>query len=131
VIFAASVWGLAVIAFGLSPTLPLALLALAVAGGADMISGVFRSAIWNGTIPDALRGRLAGIEMVSYTTGPAFGDLEAGTVATLFSVRVSVVSGGVLCVIATVLLALVLPGFRQYDARSFSPVSTEEARKAL
>jgi hypothetical protein len=54
---------------------------LAVAGAADMMSGVFRSTIWNQTIPDSLRGRLASIEMLSYTSGPALGNFEAGVVA--------------------------------------------------
>jgi hypothetical protein len=118
VIWAASVWGAGVLAFGVSRSLPVALLCLAVAGGADTVSGLFGSAIWNSTIPDSLRGRLAGIELLSYSTGPAFGDLEAGTVATLFSIRASIVSGGILCVASTLVLALLLPGFRRYDARS-------------
>src|SRR5205823_783178 len=62
ILLSATVWGLGVIAFGLSHSLWLALICLAVAGGADMISGIFRSAIWNQTIPDSLRGRLGGIE---------------------------------------------------------------------
>jgi MFS family permease len=119
VIVAATVWGLAIIAFGFAPTLLLALIALAVAGGADMMSGVFRSVIWNQTIPDSLRGRLASIEMVSYTSGPALGNFEAGVVASLFNVRVSVVSGGILCVIGCALCALALPAFRAYDARRY------------
>ena len=67
------VWGLAIIGFGFAGSLWLALFCLAVAGGADMISGLFRMTIWNQTIPDHLRGRLAGIEIVSYTTGPLLG----------------------------------------------------------
>jgi MFS family permease len=117
VIVAAMGWGVAVAAFGLAPNLPLALAALALAGGADMISGIFRSTIWNQTIPDHLRGRLAGIEQISYSTGPLLGNLEAGVVASLASVRASVVSGGVLCVVAVAALAVALPLFRRYDAR--------------
>jgi MFS family permease len=119
VIIAATVWGLAIIAFGFAPTLVLALIALAVAGGADMMSGVFRSVIWNQTIPDSLRGRLASIEMISYTSGPALGNFEAGAVASIFNVRVSVVSGGILCVVGCVIAALALPAFRAYDARTY------------
>ena len=63
-----------------------------------MVSGIFRGTIWNQTIPDPLRGRLAGIELVSYSTGPLLGNVESGVVASLAGVRVSVVSGGVLCV---------------------------------
>ena len=117
VALAAGVWGLAIIGFGFARSLWLALFCLAVAGGADMVSGLFRLTIWNQTIPDHLRGRLAGIEIVSYTTGPLLGNAEAGIVASLFSIRTSVVSGGVLCVVGTALLALILPAFRDYDGR--------------
>ncbi len=116
VIVAATIWGVAIVGFGFSPTIELAFLFLALAGAADMMSGVFRSVIWNQTIPDALRGRLASIEMISYTSGPSLGNFEAGIVAALFSVRISVVSGGLLCVIGTVLAAAALPLFRSYDA---------------
>src|SRR6185295_2450950 len=112
---AAAVWGLAIIAFGLAPGLWFALFFLALAGSADMISGLFRMTMWNQTIPDYLRGRLAGIEMISYTTGPYLGNAEAGIVASLFGLRASVVSGGVLCIAGAVLLALFLPGFIQYS----------------
>jgi MFS family permease len=118
VILAAATWGVAITGFGLAPSLVLALAALVVAGGADMVSGIFRATIWNQTIPDRLRGRLAGIEQVSYTSGPLLGNLRAGVVGSLASVRVSVVSGGVLCVIGVVLAAIALPAFRRYDART-------------
>jgi len=59
----------------------LALVFLALAGAGDSISGIFRQVIWNQTIPDSLRGRLASIEMLSYTSGPALGNFEAGLVA--------------------------------------------------
>jgi MFS family permease len=114
---AAATWGAAIIAFGFSHSLPLALVCLAVAGAADMVSGIFRSTIWNQTIPDALRGRLAGIELVSYASGPTLGDFEAGSVAAAFGVRTSVISGGILCVIGVGIVALVLPAFIRYDNR--------------
>jgi MFS family permease len=114
---AAAVWGLAIIGFGFAPSLSSCALLLGVAGASDSISGLFRSRIWNETIPDELRGRLAGIEMLSYSIGPLLGNVEAGSVAALTSVRVSVVSGGVLCVAGTAVLAVVLPTFLRYDAR--------------
>ncbi len=117
VIIAAAGWGVAITAFGLAPNLGLAVVALACAGASDMISGIFRSVIWNQTIPDHLRGRLAGIEQVSYSSGPLLGDLEAGIVASLAGVRASVVSGGILCVVGVGLFALALPAFRRYDSR--------------
>lgn len=119
VIVAATLWGVAIIGFGVVPGLAAALVFLALAGAADSMSGVFRQVIWNQTIPDSLRGRLASIELLSYSTGPTLGNFEAGLVASLFSVRVSIVSGGVLCVAGCLLCAVLLPGLRMYDARTF------------
>ena len=121
VVVAATAWGAAIIGFGFAPSLTLAVVFLALAGAADAMSGVFRQVIWNQTIPDSLRGRLASIEMISYTSGPALGNFEAGVVASAFNVRISIVSGGVLCVIGCVLAAVLLPRFRAYDARTFRP----------
>jgi len=121
VIVAATAWGVGITVLGLAPSLWLALLALAFAGAADMVSGIFRSTIWNQTIPDRLRGRLAGIEQVSYSTGPLLGDVEAGVVGSLAGVRTSIVSGGILCVVGVGVAALLLPAFRRYDARTFVP----------
>lgn len=121
VMLAATVWGIAIVFFGFCDTLLPSLFFLALAGGADMVSGIFRMTMWNQTIPDALRGRLAGIEMVSYMSGPLLGHAEAGAVAALFGVRASVVSGGVLCVIGVLVCGALLPRFVRYDARRFAP----------
>jgi len=114
---AAALWGLAIVGFGLAPWLWLALVGLAAAGAADMVSGIFRMTLWNRTIPDHLRGRLASIEMLSYTSGPLLGNAEAGAAASLVGVRASVVSGGALCVVAVAATAATLPTFWAYDAR--------------
>jgi MFS family permease len=119
VIVAATMWGVAIIGFGVVPGLLAALVFLALAGAADSMSGVFRGTIWNQTIPDSLRGRLASIELLSYSVGPTLGNFEAGVVASLTSIRFSIVSGGVLCVAGCVLCALALPAFRNYDARRY------------
>jgi MFS family permease len=121
VMVAATVWGLAIVAFGFTTTLWPALFFLALAGGADAFSAMFRMTLWNQTIPDALRGRLAGIEMVCYMSGPLLGHVEAGAVAAAFSVEVSVISGGVLCVVGVLLCGALLPRFVAYDARTFVP----------
>jgi MFS family permease len=113
---AAAGWGAAIVAFGLAGNLWVALAFLAVAGGADMISGLFRSVMWNSTIPDDLRGRLAGIEQVSYSTGPLLGNVESGVAASLVGVRGAVVSGGVLCVVGVAVTAVALPVFWRYSA---------------
>ncbi len=117
VMLAAALWGVAMIFFGFANNLYVALFFLALAGGFDMISGVFRMTIWSQTIPHHLRGRLAGLEMISYTSGPKLGDAEAGLVATLFSVRTSVVSGGILCVVGTAIISALIPQFISYDGR--------------
>ncbi len=119
VIVAATLWGFAIIGFGIVPGLIAALVFLAFAGAADAMSGVFRTVIWNQTIPDSLRGRLASIELLSYSIGPTLGNFESGVVASIFSLRVSIVSGGVLCVAGCLACALLLPAFRNYDARSY------------
>jgi len=126
VMLAAAVWGLAIVAFGLVSGLPAAVFWLALAGGADAVSGMFRMTLWNQTIPDALRGRLAGIEMVSYMSGPLLGHVEAGGVAALFGVRASVISGGVLCVVGVLVCGALLPLFMAYDARRFVPAPAAE-----
>ncbi len=117
VILSVVAWGVAIIGFGLARELWLALLCLAIAGGADCVSGLFRMTIWNQTIPDRLRGRLASIEMISYTSGPYLGNAEAGLVASMFGLRASVISGGALCVLGAGALALLLPRFVRYDGR--------------
>ncbi|GLY26335.1 MFS transporter [Micromonospora sp. NBRC 101691] len=117
VVLAAGAWGLAIIGVGLVNSLWLALFFLALAGAADMVSGLFRMIIWNQTIPDHLRGRLAGIEMLSYSTGPLLGQLRSGLAARWVGVNGSIVSGGILCVVGTVALAAALPAFLRYDGR--------------
>ncbi len=114
---AAGLWGAAIIFFGLSSNFYLALFFLGVAGFFDMISGIFRSTVWNQTIPNHFRGRLAGIEMISYLTGPMLGNAEAGIVAHFFSVKTSIISGGILTIIGTIVLAVLLPKFIAYDGR--------------
>ncbi len=117
VIIAAAIWGAAIVGFGFATNVWVALACLAVAGGGDMISGVFRGTIWGQTIPDRLRGRLAGVEMLSYSIGPTLGNVESGFAARFFGVGGSIVTGGVACVVGVVALAAALPAFRRYDGR--------------
>lgn len=114
---AAGMWGVAIIFFGLADSLWVALFFLGAAGFFDMISGIFRQTIWNQTIPNRFRGRLAGIEMISYLTGPMLGNAEAGIVAHYFSVKASIISGGILTVAGSIVLAMLLPKFIKYDGR--------------
>lgn len=118
ILLAAMGWGLAIACAGLAHSLALVFFFLALAGASDMVSGLFRSAIWNQTIPDELRGRLAGIELLSYSVGPLAGQLRAASVASVTSLSFSVTSGGVICVFAVVLLASFLPKLRKYDVKT-------------
>ena len=127
VVWAVAAWGLAITGFGLAQSVWLAVVFLVLAGAADMVSGLFRTTIWNQTIPDELRGRLAGIELLSYSVGPSLGQLRAGGVATLAGVRGSVVSGGLLCGAAVAGLAALLPRFIRYDARTDEHAARQRA----
>jgi MFS family permease len=115
--FSAAFWGFAIIFFGLVENFYLALFFMGLAGAADAVSGIFRLTLWNETIPTEYRGRLAGIEMISYLSGPKLGDMEAGLVAAFFGVTASVVSGGVLCVGSVLLCSYFLPKFWQYRSK--------------
>jgi MFS family permease len=114
VVIAAAVWALGIVALGFAPTLMLGLLCLAVAGAADMVSGVFRGTIWNQTIPNTLRGRLAGIEMISYLTGPLIGNARAGFMADAWGVSAAVWVGGAICLAGVILTGFALPRFWAY-----------------
>ena len=106
------------------------LVCLAVAGAADTISGVFRSTVWNQTIPDELRGRLAGIELLSYSSGPTIGNARAGLMARLGGVRFSIGVGGLLCIGAVGVVAVLLRSFLRYDARTDTDAVRERERRA-
>ena len=114
----AAVWGLLITAFGLAPDIAVALGCLALAGAADMASGIFRATLWNQTVPDRLRGRMAGLELLSYGVGPSAGQIRAGAVASVTSARFSLASGGLLCAGAVGLVCLALPGFTRYRAQA-------------
>jgi MFS family permease len=118
VFLAALGWGAAITLAGISNSLILILFFLALAGAADMASGIFRSAIWNQSIPDELRGRLAGIELLSYSVGPLGGQMRAGTFAAVTNLKTSVISGGLLCIGFVSIATAALPKFRKYDVRT-------------
>ena len=121
IVVAAAAWGAAIAAFGFAEQLWLALLLLALAGGADLISAVLRSTMLLQLTPDAFRGRLIGIEFAQVASAPALGNLEAGMLASLTSLRFSVVSGGIVCVVGCGVLALAFPALMRYDSRAREP----------
>ncbi|WP_441246382.1 MFS transporter [Kitasatospora sp. McL0602] len=117
-VLAALGWGVAITLAGLAGNVWLVLLCLAFAGGADQISGIARSTIWNQSIPDELRGRLAGVELLSYSVGPQLGQVRAGGMAGLIGVRGSVWVGGLACVVGVVGLTAALPKLLSWDSRT-------------
>jgi hypothetical protein len=111
------VWGGAIAVAGLARRPAIVLLMFAIAGGGDMISGVFRSTIAMSVTPDDMRGRVSGVEIAVYAGGPALGDVEAGLVGGLAGVPFAIVSGGVACVAAAGIFAAKVGSFRNYVPR--------------
>ncbi len=114
VLCAVAIWGTAIAVAGLTLNRALVLVCFAVAGAADMISGVYRSAIAAAVTPDDLRGRISGVEIAVYAGGPQLGDVEAGLVGGLVSVPFAIVSGGVACVAAAAVFAVRVKSFSRY-----------------
>jgi MFS family permease len=123
VIIAVVIWGAAITVFGLVDVLWLALVLLALAGWADVVSAVFRNTILQTAVPDALRGRLSAVQIAVVQGGPRLGDLEAGGVGQALGTSFSVVSGGIACVVGALLLAVALPAFRAQEAPQLLPAS--------
>lgn len=109
-------WGAAIAGFGLSTTTWATLAFLAIAGAADMVSGIFRDAVLKTTTPDEMRGRLEGVSLSVVAAGPSLGDLEAGALASVTSVPFSIVSGGLACIVGVGALAAAIPQLARYDA---------------
>jgi len=130
IVVAAAAYGGCIALAGVMPNIWLVALALAFAGAADMISGIFRSTVWSQTIPEAMRGRLAGIEMLSYSLGPLGGQVRAGVTADLWTVRGAITSGGLACVAGVVVTAGILRDFWSYDASTDQYAVAERAARA-
>lgn len=111
VVISASLWAFFIIWLGFAHNLYIACLLLVLAGAADAVSAIFRQAIWNNAIPNQMRGRLSGIEMISYMAGPLLGNARAGYVASIFTVNISLTSGGIICLVCLVVTAFLLPKF--------------------
>jgi MFS family permease len=118
IMWAAIGWGLAIALSGATNSLWLVLLFLTLAGASDMVSALFRSAMWNQTIPDNFRGRLAGIELLSYSLGPLAGQMRAASMAAVTTLSISVTIGGIMCVVTVGFFAFLLPQFRKFDIRT-------------
>src|ERR1035438_4814139 len=126
----AALWGLGIALFGYSSSLGLVFVGLAIGGGADAISGIFRTTMWNESIPPEMRGRMAGIEMISYSLGPTAGQFRAGVMAAWTTLRFSLTFGGLACTGSVATVALALPRLWSFDARS-DPHVAEVDRKSV
>jgi MFS family permease len=103
-------WGMCIVGFGVTPgPLWLGVVLLAGAGAADMISEILRNQILQLTTPDELRGRISAVNAMFVIGGPMLGQFESGVVAGLFSPEVSVVTGGLACIVATLAIAARVP----------------------
>jgi MFS family permease len=118
IVVAAALWGLGIALFGYSSSLWLVLLGLAIGGAADAISGIFRTTMWNESIPPEIRGRMAGIEMISYSLGPTAGQFRAGVMAAWTTLRFSLTFGGLACTGSVGAVAVALPALWRFDART-------------
>lgn len=127
---AASIWGIAIILFGIfRHHLLLTLFFLACAGAADAISSIFRLTLWNESIPSHLRGRLSSLEIISYLSGPRLGDAEAGLVAAAFGIPFSIISGGILCIVSVAACCYWLPKFWHYQSDMKTPIDANLEQK--
>lgn len=121
VVITAALWGAAITAFGLATELWLALVLLAVAGLADQISAIFRGTMLLAIAPGEMQGRLSGIYFAQVASGPSLGNLEAGVVASVTSLRFSIASGGIACIVGAIATAFAFPALLRYDSRSRAP----------
>jgi MFS family permease len=119
ILCAAGAWSLCMIGFGLSSSFPIAMIWLVLAGYADMVSGVFRQTIWNQTVPDELRGRLAGIEMISYLTGPMLGNTQLGVLSQTLGIQRAISLSSLVGVCGVAACARLLPRFYKYVSPQF------------
>jgi MFS family permease len=114
VLLAVAAWGTAIAIAGIVRVPAVVMVMLAAAGAADMISGVYRSAITADVTPDELRGRVSGVEFAVYAGGPVLGDVEAGVVGGLLGIPFAIVSGGVACVVSAAVFATRVRSFATY-----------------
>lgn len=128
ILIAAASWSLCMVGFGMAPSFPVAMVCLLAAGYADMVSGVFRQTIWNQTIPTHLRGRLAGIEMISYLTGPMLGNTQLGILSSAIGIQRAISLSSLVGLCGVAACARWLPAFRNYLApENASPDALSEA----
>ena len=114
IISAAALWSLSLVFVGLAPTYNLILLALFFAGFFDMVSGVFRMSLWNETIPEFIRGRIAGFEMLGYMSGPLLGNAILGFLADFIGIQTALFWGALSSLVLVAVFNFFSPGLWKY-----------------
>jgi hypothetical protein len=118
VAFASCGWGLGIVLFGMVHSLAFAIIGLVIAGFFDQISALFRSLMWNQSVPDHLRGRLASIEMLSWSVGPQMGQVRGALFARAGGLEFSLISGGLLTIASSIIISGLLKDFYKYDVNT-------------
>jgi hypothetical protein len=129
VIWAVLAWGAAIAVAGLATSLWPAAALLALAGAADSVSAVCRSTINQSVTPDRMRGRMSSVFSLVVSGGPRLGDIEAGVVAGATTPRVSVVSGGLACMVGVAVIVVAFPALARYDTHDW--IEPEEAQQVV
>lgn len=109
IIIAACSWSLSMIWVGMSPGFNSILTGLLFAGFFDMMSGMFRMTLWNETIPESIRGRMAGFEMLSYMSGPLLGNALLGFMADLYGIQATLAVGALIAFVSLIIFNVMLP----------------------
>jgi MFS family permease len=115
IICAGAFWSLSLVFTGLSPSFNFILLSLFCAGFFDMVSGVFRMSLWNETIPESIRGRIAGFEMLSYMSGPLLGNALLGFLADVVGIQTALFYGALCSLVLLSAFNFYLPALWRYD----------------
>jgi MFS family permease len=131
IVASAVVWGLGIALFGYATSLTVVFIGLFIAGVADSYSGSFRQTMWNESIPPAVRGRMSGLEMISYSLGPMVGQFRAGAMAAAYGLRFSLTFGGLACSASTGAVGAALRSLWHFDRRSDSHVAQVRAIRLL
>ncbi len=131
VLVAVAAWGVAIVAFGLTRWLPLALVFLAVAGAADLVSAVFRNTILQLSVPDRLRGRLSAVHIAVVTGGPRLGDTESGVVASVAGTQMSAITGGLACLAGVAVIARLMPELGRWTTSDSAASPIAASRSAV